>query len=64
MKTKLEVLVVDEQALLTMGLDRLNFGIKGRCELDEIYALETAPHIALRDFSKEAVGESQCIRFW
>ena len=27
-------------------------------------AWETAPHIALRDFSKEAVGESQCIRFW
>lgn len=40
MKTKLEVLVVDEQALTTMGLDRLNFGIKSQCELDEIYALE------------------------
>ena len=40
MKTKLEVLVVDEQALTTMGLDRLNFGIKSQRELDEIYALE------------------------
>lgn len=40
MKTKLEVLVVDEQALLTLGLDRLNFGIKSQCELDEIYALK------------------------
>ena len=26
--------------------------------------LETAPQIALRDFSTEAVGEGQCIRVW
>ena len=41
-----------------------------RCELSFIWgkmrtvAWETAPQIALRDCSKEAVGEGEYIRFW
>ena len=40
------------------------------CELSFIWgkmrtaAQEAASQIALRDCSKAAVGESQCIRFW
>ena len=40
------------------------------CELSFIWgqmrtaAQEAASHIALRDYSKAAVGESQYIRFW